>query len=441
MARFLVMAGALIDDNPSLAYEHAKAAYRRAARIDIVREALGLTSYANEKYGEALRELRTYRRMSGDLTHISLEADCERGMGRPERAIRYLEDIDLQQLSADAQIELALVLSGAYSDMGKPETGLALIDTLKVDTFSEPLRARVEIVRCARLREVGRDDEAEQIEEQWRPIWEAESVEVFDEDIEEDEFDAGYGDDEMTDAEWVVEDEAGGSDEADSSDASASSRFGEEDADAETDVATDDAADIETESAAEVETAEPAETEAAAGENESAKDEGSVHEPAEEPISNEAPAEEQTDPIEEPAASDDDPDGEAAPEAADLEAVSPEAVSPEAESLPEESETEEAPVPAADAVVETDADQPAADETVETDAEPSDDELADDVPAGKDAESDEPAHLSAEASADGTDEPIEPAEGETAPEGDEQVADEPMLFDLSDAGMYEDDDQ
>lgn len=217
------MAGSLIDENPSLAYEHAKAAYRRAARIDIVREALGLTAYANEKYDEALRELRTYRRMSNDMSHVCLEADCERGLGRPERAIAYLEDIDINDLGPLTQVELALVLSGAYADMEEYEKGLAIIDVLKVEEFSDEMRAPIEIVRAERLRDLGRDEEASQIESSWSAFLDNEQIEVYDEDVLN-----GPGDeaDEVSDVDGAVsedldEDRDGGGDTGRSTDPSA----------------------------------------------------------------------------------------------------------------------------------------------------------------------------------------------------------------------------
>ncbi|MDD9205146.1 hypothetical protein PU560_01535, partial [Georgenia sp. 10Sc9-8] len=82
VARHLVMAGRLLDEEPETAYEHAHAAMRRAGRVDIVREAVALTAYATARYAEALRELRTVRRLSGIDAHRAVEADCERGLGR-----------------------------------------------------------------------------------------------------------------------------------------------------------------------------------------------------------------------------------------------------------------------------------------------------------------------------------------------------------------------
>src|SRR6478735_1199502 len=53
VARHLVMAGRLIDDEPELAFQHALAASRRGGRLAAVREAVGLTAYAAGHYGEA----------------------------------------------------------------------------------------------------------------------------------------------------------------------------------------------------------------------------------------------------------------------------------------------------------------------------------------------------------------------------------------------------
>src|SRR5690625_4047481 len=90
VARHLVMAGRLVDVDPEVAYEHAREAMRSAGRVDIVREAVALTAYATGRYAEALREVRTVRRLSGIDAHPAIEADCERGLGRPERAWRWL---------------------------------------------------------------------------------------------------------------------------------------------------------------------------------------------------------------------------------------------------------------------------------------------------------------------------------------------------------------
>ena len=68
VASHLVVAGQLIDEEPELAYLHAEAARRRAARLPIVREAAAETAYAAGRYDVALSEFRALRRMTGHMT-------------------------------------------------------------------------------------------------------------------------------------------------------------------------------------------------------------------------------------------------------------------------------------------------------------------------------------------------------------------------------------
>lgn len=177
VARHLVYAGSMMDENPELAFEHAQAAYRHAARIDIVREALGLTSYLTGRYSQALRELRTYRRMTDDYSHVAIEADSERGLGRAEKALRFIDEIPLKKLDAESRIELALVKSGARADIGDSAGGLEVIERIKVDKLDKFLRARIELIRADRYDELGRNEEATALREKWEPIF-AENGEV-----------------------------------------------------------------------------------------------------------------------------------------------------------------------------------------------------------------------------------------------------------------------
>ena len=167
VARHLVMAGQLIDLDPELAYKHAKAAASRAGRVDVVREASALTAYAAGHYEEALREVRAMRRLRGDLSLRAIEADCERGLGRPERAIEIIDQTDTSQLDLAEQVELVLVSSGARADLGQNEVGLVIVDdaiaALGTDADPEFLR-RLMSVKADRLRELGREEEAAQVE-------------------------------------------------------------------------------------------------------------------------------------------------------------------------------------------------------------------------------------------------------------------------------------
>lgn len=161
----------MMDIDPEVAYQHAHAAYQRAARVDVVREALGLTAYITERYAEALRELRTYRRMSDDYSHIPIEADSERGLGRPEKALRFIEGIPLARLDAEAKIELVIVISGARSEVGDAEGGLAVLEKVLVENLEPQLAARVQLTKADRLEELGHNDEAQELRAQWQSVF------------------------------------------------------------------------------------------------------------------------------------------------------------------------------------------------------------------------------------------------------------------------------
>jgi len=127
------MAGRLIDEEPELAFQHALAASRRGGRLAAVREAVGLTAYAAGHYGEALREFRTYRRISGSNVHLPVMADCERGLGRPDRALDVVRSEEAQDLDAPGKVELAIVASGARADLGQPDAAVAELEIPQLD--------------------------------------------------------------------------------------------------------------------------------------------------------------------------------------------------------------------------------------------------------------------------------------------------------------------
>jgi tetratricopeptide (TPR) repeat protein len=163
VGKHLVMAGRLIDTEPELAYEHAQAAVRRAGRVDVVREAAGLTAYRTGRYAEALRELRTVRRLNGSSEHLAIMADCERGLGRPERALALAATDEARTLDDVARTELAIVVSGARVDLDELDAALAALDQAPAAGTRGELGLRVLEARAAVLELAGRTQEAAEI--------------------------------------------------------------------------------------------------------------------------------------------------------------------------------------------------------------------------------------------------------------------------------------
>ena len=166
VARHLVMAGQLIDLDPEAAYQHAQAAVSRAGRVDVVREAAALTAYASGRYEESLREVRAVRRMRGDSSLRAVEADAERGLGHPEKAVEIIDATDASSLDLAEQVELVLVSSGARADLGQSDVGLVIVDDALAalpSSVDDELRRRLMEVKAERLTELGRDDEAAEV--------------------------------------------------------------------------------------------------------------------------------------------------------------------------------------------------------------------------------------------------------------------------------------
>ena len=127
------MAARLIDEDPALAHRHALSAARRAGRVGVVRETLAITAYASGDFALALRELRTYRRISGKDDQLPLMVDSERGVGRPERALELGRSVDRSALSNEVQASLAIAMSGARLDLGQPELALGELEIPQLD--------------------------------------------------------------------------------------------------------------------------------------------------------------------------------------------------------------------------------------------------------------------------------------------------------------------
>ena len=145
VARHLVAAGQLLDQDPRAAYEHTLAARARAARIAVVREACGEAAYAAGEYAEALAELRAAKRMNGANDYLPVMADCERALGRPEKALALARNPAVANLDQDQRAEMTIVEAGARRDLGELDAALRTLE-------NAPLKSRSRADWVVRLR-------------------------------------------------------------------------------------------------------------------------------------------------------------------------------------------------------------------------------------------------------------------------------------------------
>ncbi|WP_235517562.1 hypothetical protein [Curtobacterium sp. Leaf154] len=89
--------------------------------------------------------------------------DCERGLGRPERALELGRSVERSALETPVQVELAIAMSGARLDLGNPTAALGELEIPQLDpstayTWSPALYSAY----AATLEELGRQDEADE---------------------------------------------------------------------------------------------------------------------------------------------------------------------------------------------------------------------------------------------------------------------------------------
>jgi hypothetical protein len=161
VAQHLVMAGMLLDEDPEQAYEHAQAARRRTARVGVVREVVGVTAYAAGKYAEALAEFRAARRITGSDAYLPMMADCERGLGRPRRALELARDPAVERLDPGERIEMLIVAAGARRDLGEIDAAVVSLQVPELrSTSTEDWVARLRYAYADALEAAGRRDDA-----------------------------------------------------------------------------------------------------------------------------------------------------------------------------------------------------------------------------------------------------------------------------------------
>ncbi|MFG1710261.1 hypothetical protein ACFLIM_44535 [Nonomuraea sp. M3C6] len=255
MGRHLVAAErALEDDDPDQAHEHTKVARRFAARIGVVREAAGIVAYHAGHFSEALSDLRAARRMTGSEAYLPVMADCERGLGRPERAIDLVRSPEAERLDRAGRIELTIVESGARRDLGQHDAAVITLQRLPElrDPQPRPWSARLAFAYADALAEAGHQeaatdwfgkamafdedgetDAAERYAELTGAVIEDVEEDFDDQDDLEDDFDDAA----VTEAADVAEadeaDEANAADEADAADETDADEADADEADAD----------------------------------------------------------------------------------------------------------------------------------------------------------------------------------------------------------------
>ena len=159
VARYLVAAG--MAEDPERSYEYARAARRLAARVGVVREASGIAAYRAGRWAEALSELRAARRLTGRDDYLPVMADCERALGRLDRALALIREADTSTLDRATQIELRIVESGIRRDEGLADAAVVVLQVPELTSGRpRPWSARLFYAYADALLAAGRTEQA-----------------------------------------------------------------------------------------------------------------------------------------------------------------------------------------------------------------------------------------------------------------------------------------
>jgi tetratricopeptide (TPR) repeat protein len=99
--------------------------------------------------------------MTGSVELWPVMADCERGLGRPERALAMAGEPEVQKLDKASQVEMRLVAAGARRDMGQLDAAIVTLQSPELASNSmQPWTARLRYAYADALLAAGREDEA-----------------------------------------------------------------------------------------------------------------------------------------------------------------------------------------------------------------------------------------------------------------------------------------
>ena len=160
VARHLVSINIHMDSDPELAHKHGIAAAHHAGRLAVVRESAGYAAYRAGHYEIALKELRAAHRISGDVSMWPVMADCERGLGRPLKALNLAGSEEVKRLAKPEEIEMRIVASGARRDLGELDAAVITLTCKELKTENEEWSVRLRYAYADALNTAGRKEEA-----------------------------------------------------------------------------------------------------------------------------------------------------------------------------------------------------------------------------------------------------------------------------------------
>ncbi len=119
---------ALADGKYQSALKHGQRAKSLSPNDATIRETIGLAAYRLGDWNTALAELRAYRRIAGETTHLPIEMDALRALGRPDDVTKAWAELQRRGGHGLVMNEGAIVYAAFLLDQGDAEEAWKVID-------------------------------------------------------------------------------------------------------------------------------------------------------------------------------------------------------------------------------------------------------------------------------------------------------------------------
>ena len=143
LAELGAASSAMIEGRYKVALRAARRAKDLAPRDATVRETLGLAAYRTGDWQTALRELRAYRRIAGEPTHLPVEMDVLRALQRPDDVVKSWKELEALRPHPAVYKEGLVVYASHLIDEGHPEEARRLTTPKNVKPNPFPADLRV----------------------------------------------------------------------------------------------------------------------------------------------------------------------------------------------------------------------------------------------------------------------------------------------------------
>lgn len=124
---------ALADGRYQAAVKHGQRAKALSPQDATIRETIGVAAYRMGDWNTALAELRAYRRMQGDTTHLPVEMDVLRALGRPKDVEAAWAELRRRGGHGLVMNEGTVVYASFLLDDGRPEEAWTVVDPGRIE--------------------------------------------------------------------------------------------------------------------------------------------------------------------------------------------------------------------------------------------------------------------------------------------------------------------